>query len=66
MRGYRANSLINDDWSEISPEIFKEVMDRFSKISDKETCVSGAGGRDTADLKSATKIQRGFESHLTH
>ena len=28
--------------------------------------VSGAGGRDAVDLKSTTKIQREFESHLTH
>ncbi len=58
IRGYRANDLIYDDWPVISPEIFKEIMEGFG--------VSGADGRDAVDLKSTTKTQREFESHLTH
>lgn len=58
VRGYRSNVIIYDDYPVISPEIFREVMEGFG--------VSGADGRDAVDSKSTTKIQREFESHLTH
>lgn len=58
VRGYRSNLIIYDDYPVTPLEIFREVMEGFG--------VSGADGRDAVDLKSTTKTQREFESHLTH